>query len=388
MAEYSRLAKGHFTSTGNAQIVNLPFQPDRIEILNFTAMATPANHGVPKAWWDVSMGQGTALALINNATPVLTSGQVLTNGFSTFAAGQLLQYGPLVLLGTTGGAGIAKTSGTVLTVTTAAAHGLQPGDWIVFQNLYETSSTGMQQICGIPFQVQSANFTTTVFQVAWLGNASNLTAIDTSATGACGFKKILYPTLYEPGVCYPYTITVTSGVGTVTCTAPHNFKVGQEIAFRIPSVYGAQNLNSLPNVLIPGSPNNYFVASVPSATQFTFANAPVLSTAFTVNATFASFPGLNFAQCVAVGDVNTGGDLYAGGNLYPSPSIYTNLSSASTINGPAIQGAYINNTSQGFVVGAGNVKVGAASADTSSFLVGANNDVIYWAAYLDDYSVN
>ena len=382
MAEYSRIAKGHFTSSGNAQIINLPFQPARVEFINYTLADTNAtSQNIISASWDISRGQGYAVIQGYNATPALIYDVVSTNGISTFAAGQLLQYGPLVLLG--GSGGIAKTSGTVLTVTTTAAHGLSPGDWVVFQNLYETSTTGMQQLAGIPFQVQSANFTTTVFQIAWLGNASNLTAIDGSATGAAGFKKILYPTLYVPGVCYPYTITVTSGVGTVTTTAPHNYVVGQEIAFRIPSTYGAQNLNSLPDILIPGQPQYYYVSSVVSATQFTFANAPVLSTAFVVNATFASFPGLSFAECVAVGDVNTGGLLYSGGNLYPSPTVYTNLTAASTINGPAIYGSYINNTSQGFIIG-----IGAGRVLTTGVLVGANTDVIYWQAYRDDYAVN
>jgi hypothetical protein len=384
MAEYSRLAKGHFTSTGNAQFVNLPFLPDRIEMLNLTlASAGAAASKIVSAQWDVSMGQGTAIVQGYSAGSVLIYDNVATLGISTFQAGLMLQYGALIPLGATGGAGIAKTSGTVLTVTTAAAHGLSPGDWVVFQNLYETATTGMQQLAGIPFQVQSANFTTTVFQVAWVGNASNLTAIDTAATGIAGFRKILYPTLYEPGVCYPYTITVTSGVGTVTTTAPHNFQVGQEIAFHIPLVYGAQNLNELPDLLIPGSPIYYYVSAVNSATQFTFANAPILSTAFTVNATFASFPGLKFAQCIAVGDINTGGTLYSGTQLYPSPQVYTGLASAPTINGPAILGSYINNTSMGFIIG-----TGAGTAITSGTLVGANTNVIYWTAYQDDLIVN
>jgi len=49
MTEYSRMAKGKFTSTGNAQLVVLPFVPDFVEIINYTAAATPANHGVPFA---------------------------------------------------------------------------------------------------------------------------------------------------------------------------------------------------------------------------------------------------------------------------------------------------------------------------------------------------
>jgi hypothetical protein len=388
MAEYSRLAKGHFTSTGAAQIINLPFQPDRVELINYSqVVAGVTNSTTVQAKWDVSMGQGIALVEVYSSGGALIWDNVATNGISTFAAGQLLQYGPLQLLGTTNSAGIALTSGTVLTVTTGSANTILPGDWIVFQNLYQTATTGMQQIAGIPFQVQSTNWSTTSFQVAWLGTASQLTAITTAATssvaGTLGFKKILYPTLYEPGVCYPYTITVTAGVGTVTCTAPHNFQVGQEIAFRIPSVYGAQNLNSLPNIPIPGSPQYFYVSSVTSATQFTFANAPVLSSAFVVNAAFAAFPGLKFAQCLAVGDVNTGGTAYSGGNLYPSPLLYTNLTQASTINGPAISGAFVNNTSQGFIIGAG-----AARVTTGAVLVGASGNVIYWTAFQDDLVVN
>ena len=388
MAEYSRIAKGHFTSTGNTQIINLPFQPDRVEMWNYTAAnAGTADSVILSAEWDVSMGQGNCIVQAYNSDGVFVYDTVASNGISSFAAGQLLQYGPLQLIGTANSAGIAKTSSSVLTVTANLASTVQPGDWIVFQNLYQTSTTGMQQICGIPFQVQSTSYdadgTTTVFQVAWDGTASNLTAITTAATGACGYKKILFPTLYEPGVVFPYSITVSGGVGTVVTTAPHNYQVGQQIAFRIPTVYGAQNLNSLPDAAIPGQPQYYYVASVTNATTFTFANAPTLSSAFVPNATFASFPGLGFAQCVAVGDVNSGGYPYAGGSLYPSPSVYTNLTSAPTIGGPAIQGSYINNTSQGFVIGAGT-----GTTVTAGVLVGANTNVLYWAAYLSDYAAN
>jgi hypothetical protein len=384
MAEYSRIAKGHFTSTGNAQIINLPFQPDRVEMINLSLVnAGAAASKILTAYWDVSMGQGLGLVQGYSSGSALIYDNIPSNGISTFAAGQLLQYGPLQLLGTTGGAGIALTSSSVLTVTTAAANTIVPGDWVIFQNLYETSTTGMQQIAGIPFQVQSANWSTTSFQVAWNGTGTGLTAIDTSATGAAGFKKILYPTLYEPGIAFPYSISVTAGVGTVICTAPHNFVVGQEIAFRIPTVYGAQNLNELPDASIPGSPQYYYVTTVANETTFTFANAPVLSSAFNLNQAFLSFPGLKFAQVLAVGDINSGGWPYTGGALYPSPQVSTNLVAANTINGPAIQGAYINNTSQGFIIGSG-----AGRVITSGVLVGANTNIIYWSAYLSDLAVN
>ena len=385
MAEYSRLAKGHFTSTGNAQVINLPFQPDRVEVLNYTlAAAGAAASKIISAKWDASMGQGVAIVEGYTSGSALVYDVVATGGISSFAAGLELQYGPLVLLGTTGGAGIAKTSSTVLTVTTAAAHGLQPGNWVTFQNLYETSTTGMQQIAGIPFQVLAGGFTTTAFTISWVGNSSNLTTIDTSATGACGFKQILYPTIYAPQVSIPWSISQTSGVVTVNTTAPHNFQVGQEIAFRIPAVWGAGQLNELPNGNpIPSFPQYFYVVTA-SSNSFTFNYSGPL-TAFTVNQTFASFPGLKFPMVFAAGDINNGGTPYSGGALYPSPLLYNGfgLTQASSINGPAILGAFVNNTSQGFVIGAG-----AGTAISSGVLVGASTNVIYWVAYLDDLVVN
>jgi hypothetical protein len=59
MTEYNRMAKGKFTSTGAAKMINLPFQPDFIEIINQTAATTPAQHGVVAAvWLIISMKSG------------------------------------------------------------------------------------------------------------------------------------------------------------------------------------------------------------------------------------------------------------------------------------------------------------------------------------------
>lgn len=382
MAEYSRLASGQVISTGGPTPVICPFVPNYIEISNATRLSG-TNSGVSKAWWETDMGQGAAfLTTTTNATSDLsafidatggansTSGFTMGTGFQTIQAGISLQYGPTTLLG--GSGGIAKTSPTVLTVTTTAAHGLVAGNWVVFQNLYETSSTGMQQIAGIPFEVLTSGSTTT-FTIGWVGNSANLTAITAGGlNGKASFKQILYPVLYAPGVAFPWSISTSGNVTTIITTAPHNFQVGQEIAFRIPAVYGSIELNSLPDVLIPGSPKYYYVASVVSDVEFTVNNLPAY-TAFTVaNTAFTSFPGEQFAQVLAVGDVNSGGYPYTGGALYPSPTVYNGFSrtAVSTINGPAIQGAYINATFQGFIIG--------------SAIAGSAEDVIFWRAYLHD----
>lgn len=391
MTEYSRMAKGHFTSTGNAQVVNLPFMPDRIEMINYTAMATPANHGIPRAWWDVSMGQGFGLGLVNNATPVLTSGVFLSNGFSTFSAGQLLQYGPTYQFSNPGNPTFSISQhATAPVVTTSVAHGLATGNVVIFENLYQTSTTGMVQICGIPFTVTVTG--TTTFTINWNTNQSTYAAFDssTSTNDAGSWKQVLYPYLYAPEQAVITAINTSTNV--ITTAAAHNFQVGQEVAFRIPPIWGSTQLNSLPDVLIPGSPLYYYVTAV---TQNTFTVAGNLSAVTAYNSNFNGSSVIptgswTFPQVVPVGDVNTGGTPYSGGALYPSPLIYngSGTTAVSTINGPAIKGAFVNNTSQGFIIGAGNIKVGAAGADTSSFLVGANTNVIYWVAYLDDLSVN
>lgn len=376
MAEYSRMASGTVTSTGGQTAVMLPFIPNYIEITNPARIAA-AGGGVGRAWWMTDLGQGAALYTTTSAGPADGSVYISSStggGFTTIQAGLALQYGATQTIGASGS--IAKTSHTAITVTTTAAHGLVTGNWVVFQNLYATSSTGMQQIAGIPFMVTVTN--STVFTVYWDGNQSNYTAITGSGSAlqaAASFKKILYPVLYAPGLSIVAAVSTSGATTTVTTTAPHNFKVGQEIAFRIPPIYGPYELNAYPNTSIPGSPVYYYVSTVPTSTTFTIQNAPSYTAFTTANVAFDSYPGIDFPQVVAIGDVNSGGTAYSGASLYPSPSVFNGFTSSttagvSTINGPAISGAYINATFQGFVIGA--------------TISGTAADVLYWRAYMHD----
>lgn len=374
MAEYSRMAHGKFTSTGGAQVINLPFLPDYVEFTNYTAAATPANHGIPFARWDSLMGQGIAVVDLFNATPVLITDDVTTNGISTFSAGQLLQYGPTLAI-----SGITKANPAVVTTTTN--HNLTSGDVVVFQGLYQSTTTGMQQIQGIPFTVTVTGATT--FTIPWNTNQSAYTALSGSPSGAT-VKKVLYPYLYFPGETVISAITLGTTT-TIDTTSAHNFVVGQEVAFRIPSDWGTTQLNSLPNPPTPGSPVYGFVIAVTDYNTVVVNIDSSAYTAFTSNVSFAGAAGRSLPQIVAVGDVNTGGvAISAGSPLYPSPKYMPiGTTEFSTINGPAIRGAFVNNTSMGFIIGAG-----AAVGDASSVLVGAVSDVIYWRAMLHDMTVS
>ena len=357
MAEYSRLARGKVSLTGTNTAVILPFVPDYVEFINFSAVASPFLGNVPFAFWDVGMGQGVAAYEVFNAALALTTATTASGGITTFAAGLSLQYGPTQQV-------VSSTKGypTTFTVTN---HGYSNGDTVVFEGLYQTPTTGMPQMCGPQFLVSAV--TTNTFQVTWKSFGTDYTALSGSPVGAV-VKKVLYPFLYVPG---DTIIASIDSVGTqtgVATTAAHNLVVGQEIAFRVPANWGMLQINSLPNNIIPGSPIYAYVTQVVSTNSF-FCNINSSSfTPFIDNQPVSSVPGLNFPQVVAVGDINSGGWPYTGGALYPSPVV----NGVSTINGPAIQGAFINNTNQGFIIG-----------PTIGF--GAGNTV-YWRAFLHDYS--
>lgn len=367
MTEYSRMAKGTSTvlASGGIAPVNLPFIPDYVEYINYTAMDTPTATWITKGWWDKNMGQGFLAYDFFDTGPVYSTNVATANGVSTFASGQALQYGPSVQI-----VSITKASPAVVT---ANGHGLVSGDVVVLTGLYQTSTTGMQQIAGIPFTVTVSDANT--FTIPWNTNQSNYTALSGSPTGAL-VKKVLYPYLYFPGTSFISAIT-TGTTTTIDTTSAHNLVVGQEVAFRIPTSWGTYQLNSLPNSQIPGSPIYGYVVAVTDYNTVVVNINSSSYTAFNNNQTFASFPGEFFPQMVAVGDVNTGGvQISSGSQLYPPPyNVQIGTTRTNTINGPAIQGAFVNNTSQGFVIGSGGA-VAAQSGQT-----------IYWRAYLHDMSV-
>lgn len=368
MAEYSRLASGQVVSalTGAPTSVILPFIPNYIEISNATRAA--AASGVTRAWWETDMGQGAAFVVTTGAGPADGTSFISSatgGGFSTFQAGLGQQFGPKLAI-----ASITK-SATIPLVTTTGNHNLVTGNVVVFQNLYQSPTTGMQQIAGIPFVVTVTGATT--FTIQFNNSGSNYTALSGSPAGAT-VMQVLYPNLYAPNVGFVGFVTL-GATTTIQTTAPTNIQVGQEIAFRIPSVWGPTQLNSLPNVQIPGSPIYGYVISVTNSTTFVVNINSNSFTAFNSNQPFASFPGENFPQVVAVGDVNSGGTAFSGGALYPSPQFYNGFGPGlvSSINGPAILGAFANNTSMGFIIG------GSISGTTS--------DVIFWRAYAHDLNL-
>ena len=380
MAEYSRIARGNFTATGSASepasgYVNIPFRPDYVELWNYTNIKTAADNKVARAWWDSGLidsstnDNPTMIEIYAAATTATVFDVIQTGGISTYYAGLMLQYG--TSLGVTA---ITKASQAV--VTTASAHGYNVGDTVILQDVAIGTTNDMILLNDVPFTIVAIGSTTT-FTINWNTNQSNYTAL--TAQTVPTVKKVLYPFLYVPqdNVISAITLAATT---TIATTMYHNFEVGQQVAFRIPAQWGTTQLNSLPNAVIPGSPMYGYVVSITDNWTFVVNINSTSYTAFNTNPSSPNIIGLTYPQVLAVGDVNTGGNtITATSPLYPSPQFPTSTNRVPTINGPAIRGAFVNNTAQGFYIG-----VGIGATDNSVTLM-TTGDQIYWQAYLFDY---
>ncbi len=355
MAEYSKIARGTFTSqAGVPQVINLPFQPTLVKVKINSAWATPTTGTIMEAYWDTSMGQGTAIDKIftnggtSPATAYLTTSQQPLNGISTFSRGLSGSFGPQKAVFST-----TKGDPTNINVT---AHGYNTYDVVMFEGLYQTSTTGMPQMCGIPFVitvVDANNFT-----VPWVSLGSNYTNLSGGPSGAF-VKKVLNPDLYFPGDLFIHNLFADGNQLQVQTTTVHNLVVGSVVSFRIPPQWGSIQLNY--NQEIPGSTLYGTVTYVYNPSVVKVNINPSNINTFVTNVPVLQVPGLSFPQVVTAGDINNGGGV-------------PTRNGVPTINAPTINGAFVNNTSQGFIIG------------TSVFNSSSAN--ISWEAYNFDITVN
>src|SRR5271166_3162047 len=182
MAEYSRLAKGNFTATGTTAVINLPFQPDYVELWNYTNIKTAGTHAVTKAWWDNKLLDGSnnpTMVELYSSSSTSTVYDIISNtssnlAINTFSGGLALQYGASQQ--------IVSSTATNPTVFTVTGHGYQVGDTVLLEGLYQTSTTGQPQMAGIPFTISAV--TTNTFTVKWDSSGSNYTALSSSPAGS------------------------------------------------------------------------------------------------------------------------------------------------------------------------------------------------------------
>lgn len=355
MAEYSKIASGYFTygssSSGVEKVINLPFSPQIVEVWNVNNWSNPVSGNIFYSWWNPSWGAGGCTNSLYTSGLAQTNSSTSSGGITVFSPVSGVVFGaPQQIVSMT------AASNPVVTVT---GHGYSNGDVVMFEGLYQSSTTGMPQIAGIPFTV--VNAATNTFQVLWNAAQSNYTALSGSPAGAT-VKKIINPDQYSPGINVIDSIALGTTTVIVLTTVP-NYAAGQTVSFRIPHQWGTTQLNAGQNPNIPGFVV-YGTVTVVNGQTITVNIDSTNFTPFFTNIPVAAVSGLSFPQVVAVGDVNTGG----GQQL---------VNSIPTSNGPTINGAFLNNTKYGFLIGPNTCLANAASGNT----------IAWRAEYFDYFSV-
>ncbi len=343
MAEYSKILRGTFTSTGVNKALWFPMVPDSIEIWNRTKYNTTSNNTATQAiGWNDSAA-GTAYATASNGTTWL--GKTLTSGGFTFISAGTYTFGAVQAMATTF---VTQANPANITVT---GHGYQTGDvvWVY-------GTTGMLQIAGVPYvitRVDANNFTIPV-------NSSGFAAAATA-----GFvKKFNFPDLYIPEACVITAIT-QAAQAVITTSINHNFVVGQEVGFIIPSAWGMNQLSSAIYLQTSnGIPQQAFVVATTANTVTVNINSTGF-TAFSYPTSATAALGVSSPQIYPIGDQNTGYSLNSSGQV-PYLGVTNGII--------GIPGAYAANTRQGVIVGTGD----------GTTILHANNDVVAFRAIFPD----
>ena len=119
------------------------------------------------------------------------------------------------------------------------------------------------------------------------------------------------PQFYQPSRFVISAISLGQTT-TITTTEDHNYVVGQEVRLLIPSSFGSYQLNE----------SKGFVISIPASDQFELD----INSSMNVDA-FSASSETTQAQCVAIGDINSG-QINTGrtNNLTYVPGSFINIS--------------------------------------------------------------
>lgn len=193
------------------------------------------------------MSQGTALVYQNgtasgNVSP-LNAGNLAQNGF-TLINPSSQQNGPNIVIN-------SFTPGTTTTFTTNTAHGFVVGD-IVRINTLPTAN----QLGSLTMTVTAVGSTTTFTTLLNSSNALTSTGIVFKVrSGFVAPRSLYYPTVA------PIAAITLANPMVVTLLVQQNYQVSDVVRFQIPTVFGAQQLNSTTN----GLPVEFTVIAVNNA---------------------------------------------------------------------------------------------------------------------------
>lgn len=260
---FTIVTQGTFTQGTTAQNLYIPVSQgaDYFRVQNITQLGTTSSAGVgimyewynnitPTAGaieWSKASGSSNAV----NVTNITTGGFTYYTAFPT--------PGPAKV-----GTAITNANPAVASIT---AHGFQNGQKVIL-----TNTTGMLQIAGMQFTVD--NVSANAFNLDGL-NASGFAAAATAVTA-----RAIAP--FQPVEPESLFITAISQATSAVCTTSiyHQYVVGQEVRFSVPSSFGMTQINGLTGIITAvgqtGGPslatyNNQFTVNINSSGFSAFA---------------------------------------------------------------------------------------------------------------------
>ena len=211
-------------------------KPDLIWVRNRTAWGDDAAETSVESWWRQGMAQDAAQTTDQaNATGALSSEAVTANGFRVYSTASPPVYAALATSGTD------ITTANPAVVTMASTGSINVGDVVQLSD-----TTSMLQIGGYQFEVTAVTANTNI--------TLNLDSSGFAAVATAGNVQ-----LFVPGRNFPrwrYIVPVAGNVGitqaaqcVVAMSVAHDFSVGEYVSFRVPSVFGMDEINNLKGIV-------------------------------------------------------------------------------------------------------------------------------------------
>ncbi len=212
--------QGSFRGTGSDVYLSLRSGVNWIKVINLTATAqTAANYG-REFWWQSDMPQNSQIVTSNIAGFNTLQSNYSTDGFTYYDS----SLDPNATLKNV----TAISNLATPPVVTSNGHGYNTGDVV---RMYTTA--GAEQLGGIDFHVTRLNANT--FSLTY----SNQIAV-AGTVGTC--RRIKYDPIF-----YPRNRTITNitqaAQAVVTLSVTHQYTVGQQIRFGVPTSYGMVELD-------------------------------------------------------------------------------------------------------------------------------------------------
>jgi hypothetical protein len=299
---FSGTLQGVFTSTGNAQIIQLPTGVDWMHVRNLSVSYNAGANTGAEFFWQRGMGQGAGTIYLKTAaTNALQVGAIAAQSGFYLIDTTVNIPGPAIA--TTGITGALPP-----VVTTGNTVGLNNGDIV---RLF--APVGALQLGSMDFTIGGivANTSFTL---------PNMPAIAAATPAAGVYRRIPYNPYFYPSSRYITKIS-QAAQALVTLSVTHSYTVGQVVRFVIPTVtaaaYGMTEINGIQGTIVAinqtdGTSTNTITVDI-DTTGFTAFTLPL-----TAN------PYHTFAQVVPMGE-STVEALNAGSNLLGDATLNTGL---------------------------------------------------------------